>query len=115
MISVLIEVVGFLSNLGIDCKALGVERNAFGTGMISSVGSPDMKVEDGFAPLCGFTHTAGVVTICSIKERNKLQLDGSYKKEDTITVNVSLDHRYGDGMISAKLAKEVRIITNNKQ
>ncbi len=90
-----------------ESKALGLEKNNFGTMMITSVGSGAFKIEDGYAPLLGFTHTVGVTTICAIKQKNKLQLDGSYLKKDIITVNVSLDHRYLDGMLCAKILKEV--------
>lgn len=110
MVSTLVEILSFFSNLGFECKALGLEKNNFGSMLITSVGSGAFKIEDGYAPLLGFTHTVGVATICSIKQRNKLQLDGSYVKKEVITVNVSLDHRYLDGMLCAKLLKEVRLI-----
>lgn len=101
--------MSFLSNIGLQCKALGLEKNNFGTLMITSVGGA-MKIDDGYAPLLGFTHTVGVITLCAIKSKNILQLDGSYKKEEILTINASLDHRYVDGVLGAKLNKEAKKI-----
>mmetsp|Transcript_23244 Transcript_23244/g.24181 ORF Transcript_23244/g.24181 Transcript_23244/m.24181 type:complete len:311 (-) Transcript_23244:68-1000(-) len=110
VVGVLLEIVGFLSNLGLNIKSLGVESHTFGSMMITSVGSPSFNVEDGYAPLLGFTHTVGVATICTVKTKSILQKDGSLLKKEVITMNFALDHRYIDGVLGAKLARELATI-----
>lgn len=74
--------------------------------IITSVGG-SLKIEDGFAPLVGFSHTVGVITICTIKKKKLLQKDGTYTFKEIIPINVALDHRYMDGILASKLISEV--------
>ncbi len=46
----MLEVAGFLSNIGIKNKELGVNKNMFGSFLVSSVGT--FKVDNAYAPLC---------------------------------------------------------------
>lgn len=104
-IGVIADTVGFLANLGVSCKPVGIEHNAFGTFLFTSVGN--FGIEDGYAPLVGLTHTVGVMTICKMRQCKELQLDGTYKHEEHMIINTALDHRYMDGVIGSKMIKEV--------
>ncbi len=46
----MLEVVGYLSNIGLNLKALGVKANSMGCCVISSVGGFGMQ--SAYAPLC---------------------------------------------------------------
>ena len=46
----ILELTGYLSNLGLDFKPLNVKANNFGSVMISSIGG--FKLTNAFAPLC---------------------------------------------------------------
>ena len=106
--SILMEVVGFLSNLGITFKPLGIEANAFGTVMVTSVGG-SFSIEDAYAPLLSFTYTVGVLTLCSTQKKRTINKNGEVSEEEFLGLNCALDHRHMDGMLIAKLIKEVSI------
>ena len=50
LIGVILEIGGFMSNLGFSIKSLGLTKNAVGTILITSVGGK-LKIEDAYAPL----------------------------------------------------------------
>jgi pyruvate/2-oxoglutarate dehydrogenase complex dihydrolipoamide acyltransferase (E2) component len=108
----LTELVGFLGNIGINCKALGIERNAFGTLMVTSIGG-EFKIEDAYAPLLSFTHCVGVATICSSQKKIIYEMDGSSKEDELMTINFALDHRYVDGVLISKVIKAINQIVEN--
>ena len=43
------------------------------------------------------------MTLCALKNKKKLQADGSYLESEYLPVNICLDHRYIDGALGAKL------------
>ncbi len=112
--SILMEIVGYLANLGITIKPLGVEKNAFGTIMVTSVGG-SFGIEDAYAPLLSFTHTVGIATICSTRKKITLTKNGEDLEEDLLGLNFSLDHRYMDGMLIARLINFLRDSASNPE
>lgn len=73
--------------------------------MVTSLGN--FKIEDAYAPLLNFVHSVGVLTICSTQKKKILQLDGSEIEDEQTTLNFSLDHRYMDGVLIAKVIKSI--------
>lgn len=108
------EVVGFLSNIGVSIKALGIEKNAFGTLIVTSIGGA-FKIEDAYAPLFPSGHTIGVATICSTTRTKLLNKSGEEIEDELMTLNFALDHRYMDGMLIAKLIKEINYYVENPE
>lgn len=112
--SFICEIVGFFSNLGCRIPSLGVEPNAFGSLIISSIGG-SLGIEDGFAPLLSFSYTMGIATICSCREKTKINRDGKEEVEEVITLNFNLDHRYMDGVLISKVIQRIKEYCKNPE
>lgn len=52
----------------------------------------------------------GVVTLNSIVKEKILLKNGDYKESDVMNINFSIDHRYMDGAVGAKLIKHMKKI-----
>lgn len=61
-----------------------------------------------YLPLKPFTQTAGVFSSSGLLHLKDLKEDGKYEEKDVYPVNFTLDHRYVDGMLSAKMVKQAR-------
>ena len=48
-----------------------------------------------------------VLAICSLYKKNVLNKDGSYSEKIYLPLYFTVDHRYIDGVLGAKLSKEV--------
>lgn len=115
LISVIVELIGFLSNLGISCKALNVESNHFGTFMITSVGGTSFKINDGYAPLISFLQVVGICAICSTEKKTYINKEKQKITEEYTNLNFTLDHRYVDGALCSKVIKYILEIADNPQ
>lgn len=105
IIGIILEVAGFLQNIGLNVKSLNVIANQFGTFIITSVGS--LGIKNAYAPLCPFTRTAGVMTICKSRIKKILQKDGTYEEVELLPVNFAMDHRGLDGVLGGKILKNI--------
>ena len=54
-----------------------------------------------------FTHTAGVLTVCSTRIKKELNKDGTYTEKEILPIHMTIDHRFVDGTIAAKILKKV--------
>ena len=119
--------------MGINCKALGVKniffyifsfltiyffilqvaKNQYGSVIITSLGGFHLK--NVYVPLCPFTQTSGVFANCEIKKKRILNKDGSYTETEYLPVNFTLDHRFIDGVLSAKMVKEGKKLFDNPE
>jgi len=50
-----------------------------------------------------------VITICAISKKNILNKDGTFTEKVYLPLHFSCDHRFIDGVLGAKLVKEVII------
>lgn len=50
-----------------------------------------------------------VVAICAVNKKNVLNKDGTYTEKSFLPLYFTCDHRFIDGMLGAKLVKEVLI------
>ena len=113
MIALLLEIMGFLSNLGITVKQFGIQANKFGSVLVSSLGG--FKLSNALAPLCriinylplAFTYTSVCVTICTAKNKKILNKDGSITESEILPINLAIDNRFINGAVGAKMMKEV--------
>lgn len=48
-----------------------------------------------------------VVAICAVSKKKELNKDGSYTEKNYLPLHFTCDHRFIDGMLGAKLVKEV--------
>jgi hypothetical protein len=63
--------------------------------------------------ITAFTNTEGVFTLCAMKKKKILQVDGSYLESEYLPAFICLDHRYLDGALGAKLIKKTKELFNN--
>lgn len=74
-----------------------------------------MTYEDIYLPLKPFTQTVGVFSTSTCLHLKTLQENGKYEEKDVFPVNFTLDHRYVDGMLSAKMVKHARTCFENPE
>lgn len=68
-----------------------------------------------YIPLYPFTQTTGVFVSCPVETKKTLNLDGTISVKEYLPVNFTLDHRYIDGVLSAKMVKTARERFNNPE
>jgi len=109
----LATITAFLSNCcGIDVKPLGLNKYAFGGGIITSVGM--LGIEDAFAPFTPFFHVPCVVLVGAIKNK-PVVCDGKIEIRPMLNVNVTADHRYIDGLEGGLLSRVLNYIFENPE
>jgi hypothetical protein len=102
----LVWLTGWLtSSLGVDARALGLERQPFGSGIVTSVGM--LGLDEAFVPQTPFARVPLYVLIGAVRERPTV-LDGRIVTRPTLTVTATIDHRFIDGFQAATLAREFR-------
>lgn len=102
----MIKLTGWLSGaLGVNIKALGVEKHAFGSCVITSVGM--LGFDEGFAPFTPFARVPLLILIGSMRER-PMVVDGEVVARMSVTITATVDHRFIDGAQLSVLAGEFR-------
>lgn len=106
-----IWLTGWLSGaLGVSIPALGVEKFAFGSCVITSVGM--MGVDEGFAPPTPFARVPLLLAVGAIRP-TPVAIDGQVVIRRQLILTATIDHRFVDGAGAAKMAKIVRETIEN--
>lgn len=101
-----LKLTGWLASaLGISIKALGVERHAFGSCVITSVGM--LGFDEGYAPFTPFARVPVLLLVGAIREKPTV-VDGEIVARPLVTITATVDHRFIDGAQLGTLAKEFR-------
>ena len=107
----LVNTIGYLASaVGLEIKALGVERFPFGSCIITSVGM--FGLDEGFAPPTPFAHVPVYVLVGAVNERPAV-VDGQLTIRPQLTITATIDHRFMDGFQGGQLAKIVRRVLEN--
>jgi len=102
----LLKFTGWLSGaLGVNIKALGVERHAFGSCVITSVGM--LGFDEGYAPFTPFARVPLLLLVGAIGEKPTV-VDGEIVARPLVTITATVDHRFIDGAQLGTLAREFR-------
>lgn len=100
-----LRLVSFLSyDLGLDLSSLGVQRDPFGSAMVTNVGGFGIPV--GFAPLVPTSRVPMIFLLGEIHER-AWAVDGNVEARPTMIVGASFDHRLFDGYQIGYLCTEL--------
>ena len=100
----MLRFTGWLSGaLGINLKALGVERHAFGSCVITSVGM--LGFDEGYAPFTPFARVPLLLLVGAIRDKPAV-LDGEVVSRPLVTITATVDHRFIDGAQLGTLARE---------
>ncbi|MCK6508907.1 2-oxo acid dehydrogenase subunit E2 [Myxococcota bacterium] len=107
----LIWATGYLTGaMGIQLKAMGLERFPFGSCIITSVGM--FGLDEGYAPPTPFARVPVYVLLGSVAERPAV-VDGQLVVRPQMTITATIDHRFLDGFQGGVLAKIVRRVLEN--
>ncbi len=111
LIRPLLYVTGWLTaSLGIQFKALGLERYPFGSAIITSVGM--FGLDEGWAPPTPFARVPVYILIGALRDI-PAAINGDVVIHKALTLCATIDHRYLDGAQGGILAKEVRRLLAN--
>ena len=101
LISIVTKLMAFMtSTLGIDLGVLGMKKNPFGFGMLTSVGM--LGFTDAIAPFTPFSKCSVIVSVNKVIEK-PVAVNGEVKVEKVVNINFTVDHRYIDGGKAAKM------------
>ena len=93
------------SSLGLSIPALGVERFAFGSAVVTNVGM--FGVDEAYVPPTPFARVPLWVLIGAVREVPTVR-DGRVVATNQVTLTVTIDHRFIDGFQAGTLAAEFR-------
>ena len=91
-------------DLGLSVPFLKVKPDNFGFGILTNVSG--FGLEDCFAPLVPFCKTVVVVVMNATQLRPRV-VDGKLEIRKILNLNVTFDHRFGDGADAIKMMKGV--------
>jgi pyruvate dehydrogenase E2 component (dihydrolipoamide acetyltransferase) len=102
----LLELTSFASyTLNLDLSWAGVPRDAFGSVMITNIGS--LGLEEAFVPLVPYSRVPLLVALGAIRETPVAE-NGAVVLAKTMKLCATFDHRVLDGAHAAAMAKTVR-------
>jgi len=105
-IPVMLELTSFLGyTLNLDLRWAGVPRDAFGSVMITNVGS--LGLEEAYVPLVPYSRVPVLLALGAIREA-PVARDGRVVIERTMKVCATFDHRVLDGAHAAAMAGTMR-------
>jgi pyruvate dehydrogenase E2 component (dihydrolipoamide acetyltransferase) len=106
LIPAVLELTAFASyTLNLDLRWAGVPRDAFGSVMITNVGS--LGLEEAYVPLVPYSRVPIVLALGAIRE-TPVARDGRVAVERTMKLCATFDHRVLDGAHAAAMADTLR-------
>jgi len=109
----IVWLTGFLaSSVGISIPAMGVEKFAFGSAIITSVGM--FGLDEGFAPPTPFARVPIYVLVGGVSKRPAV-VDGELAVRDQLTITATIDHRFLNGSDAGRLTKAMRHLLENPE
>ena len=106
VIKPLTKLLGFvLYTLNVQLPRLKLEKNPFGSAMVTSVGS--LGLESAYAPLIPFSKVPMMMSIGMVQTRLKFNEVKEVVEEKFVELCFTVDHRIIDGVHGAKMAKSL--------
>lgn len=97
---------GYLTGaMGLNIKALNLEKFPFGSAIITSVGM--FGIDEGYAPPTPWARVPVYITIPEIKKR-AVVIDDQIVIRPMLELTATIDHRFMDGHKGAQVAKVLR-------
>jgi len=105
------QVLAFVSyNLGIAVPALSLDKNHFGSILLTNVSS--FNISEVYAPLCSLTRNFMSVTVCTPEDRAVVE-NGVIVIRKKMNLTVVADHRYLDGAVVPRMKKSIDAVWAN--
>jgi pyruvate/2-oxoglutarate dehydrogenase complex dihydrolipoamide acyltransferase (E2) component len=96
-----------LMTLNLWTPLMGVPRDAFGSVMVTSIGS--LGLDDALAPLVPYSRVPLLISIGRIREMPVVR-DGKIVVGQVVRLGVTVDHRAIDGVHASKMAKTLKAV-----
>jgi pyruvate/2-oxoglutarate dehydrogenase complex dihydrolipoamide acyltransferase (E2) component len=93
------------ASLGVGAAPLGLERQPFGSAIVTSVGM--FGLDEAWVPPTPFARVPLYVLIGAVRERPAV-VDGEVVTRPMLTVTATLDHRFVDGFQAGTLVRSFR-------
>ncbi|MCC6278250.1 MAG: 2-oxo acid dehydrogenase subunit E2 [Oligoflexia bacterium] len=91
--------------LNLNLEFLGIPKDPFGSVLITNVGS--LGIDCAFTPLMAYTRVPMHMAVGAVRERPWV-VDGQVVVRPIMSVGVTFDHRFMDGVHAAHMAKTFR-------
>lgn len=102
----LLKLTSFASyTLNLDLRWAGIPRDAFGSVMITNVGS--LGLEEAYVPLVPYSRVPLLIALGAIRDTPVIR-DGHVEAAKTMKLCATFDHRVLDGAHAAAMARTVR-------
>lgn len=106
LVRFMLGVVHVLSyGLNLKLKFLGIPQDAFGSVMVTNVGS--LGLEQAYVPLVPYSHVPLLIAMGAVKDVPVVE-DGAIVPGKTMTLYATFDHRVLDGAHAAKMVSVVK-------
>jgi hypothetical protein len=96
----------WLYTLNLDGRIFGVGRDAFGSALVTNVGS--LGLDEAYAPLVPYSRTPLVISLGGIRREIRPDADGAPRLVHTLRIGATFDHRILDGVHAARMARVVQ-------
>jgi pyruvate dehydrogenase E2 component (dihydrolipoamide acetyltransferase) len=107
LLNTVLNTLGFLIyTLNIDPKWIGAPKDAFGSVMITNVGS--LGLEEAYVPLVPYSRVPLLIATGAVKRIPVVADDGSIESATIMRVFATFDHRILDGRHAAVMSKTLR-------
>jgi pyruvate/2-oxoglutarate dehydrogenase complex dihydrolipoamide acyltransferase (E2) component len=111
LMNAFLKLTGFLLyTLNLDLSAFGLPKDAFGSAIITNVGS--MGLDVAYVPLAPYTNVPIFVAPGGVKDEPVVE-DGQVVAGKVMNVSASFDHRYIDGFHASVMSKTLRRMLEN--
>ncbi|MBJ6761998.1 2-oxo acid dehydrogenase subunit E2 [Myxococcaceae bacterium JPH2] len=100
----------FMYTLNLDLRRLGMPKDAFGSAIITNVGS--LGLDTAYVPLAPYTRVPIFIAPGAVKEVPVVE-DGRVVPGKVMNINATFDHRFIDGFHAGVLANTMREMLEN--
>ncbi len=106
-----LKALSFLNyTLNLDLSAFGVPKDAFGSVMITNIGS--IGLDQAFVPLVPYSRVPILIALGAVRDQPVVD-NGQIVAGKIMKVNATFDHRFIDGMHAAVMSKVLRAHMDN--
>jgi pyruvate/2-oxoglutarate dehydrogenase complex dihydrolipoamide acyltransferase (E2) component len=106
LVRFVLNVISFLTyTLNLDLSSLGAPRDAFGSVMITSIGS--IGLDQAFAPLVPYSRVPLLLAVGAVRPQ-PVVVDGQLAVAPQFKICATFDHRFIDGVYAARMARALR-------
>lgn len=107
LLNLFLNTIGFLAyTLNLDLRPLGMPRDAFGSVMVTNVGS--LGLEEAYVPLVPYSRVPLLLATGAVKKVPYVEDDDSISVCRVMRVFATFDHRILDGRHAATMSRELR-------